>query len=131
MSNLLDDLHEVLLMGPGPSCVPPEVYRALSHPTIGHLDPAFIAIMDEIKELLKTLMNTKNHLTIPVSGTGSAGMETCFVNLVEPGDNVLILVNGVFGVRRSSGRRAIHWWGLFMRRLPLAYAIPLIKRERS
>jgi len=101
MSNLLDDLHEVLLMGPGPSCVPPEVYRALSHPTIGHLDPAFIAIMDEIKELLKTLMNTKNHLTIPVSGTGSAGMETCFVNLVEPGDNVLILVNGVFGVRMA------------------------------
>jgi len=101
MKNLLDDLHEVLLMGPGPSCVPPEVYQALSRPTIGHLDPSFIAIMDEIKEQLKTLMNTKNHLTLPISGTGSAGMETCFVNLVEPGDNVLILVNGVFGVRMA------------------------------
>ena len=101
MKNLLDNLHEVLLMGPGPSCVPPEVYQALARPTIGHLDPSFIAIMDEIKKLLQTLMNTKNHLTIPISGTGSAGMETCFVNLVEPGDDVLILVNGVFGVRMA------------------------------
>lgn len=101
MKNLLNDLHDVLLMGPGPSCVPPEVYKALSRPIIGHLDPSFITIMDEIKELLRTLINTKNHLTLPISGTGSAGMETCFVNLVEPGDEVLILVNGVFGVRMA------------------------------
>jgi alanine-glyoxylate transaminase/serine-glyoxylate transaminase/serine-pyruvate transaminase len=101
MKNQLDELHEVLLMGPGPSCVPPEVYQALSCPTIGHLDPSFIAIMDEIKALLQKLMNTNHHLTIPVSGTGSAGMEACFVNLVEPGDNVLVLVNGVFGVRMA------------------------------
>jgi len=88
-------------MGPGPSCVPPEVYAALGRPTIGHMDPAFIALMDDIKSQLQRVMNTANRLTFPVSGTGSAGMETCFVNLVEPGDAVLVLVNGVFGVRMT------------------------------
>jgi alanine-glyoxylate transaminase/serine-glyoxylate transaminase/serine-pyruvate transaminase len=97
--NLLESIRETLLMGPGPSCVPPEVYRALSRPTIGHLDPLFIEIMDRIQERLRLIMNTKNRLTLPISGTGSAGMETCFVNLVEPGDDVLILINGVFGKR--------------------------------
>jgi alanine-glyoxylate transaminase/serine-glyoxylate transaminase/serine-pyruvate transaminase len=99
MSNSLESIQEVLLMGPGPSCVPPEVYEALSRPTIGHLDPKFIGIMDEIKDLLQQVMKTGNRLTIPISGTGSAGMEACFVNLVEPGDEVLILINGVFGMR--------------------------------
>jgi len=99
MENMLEGIEEVLLMGPGPSCVPPEVYRALGRKTLGHLDPYFLKIMDELKEMLRTVMNTKNELTIPVSGTGSAGMEACFVNLVEPGDRVLILINGVFGVR--------------------------------
>lgn len=97
--NHLDTLTPTLLMGPGPSCVPDAVYKALAHYTIGHLDPRFIAIMDELKSRLKTLMETENRLTIPISGTGSAGMETCFVNLVEPGDPVLILKNGVFGMR--------------------------------
>jgi alanine-glyoxylate transaminase/serine-glyoxylate transaminase/serine-pyruvate transaminase len=97
--NLLSDIEEKLLMGPGPSCVHPSVYEALSRPTIGHLDPDFIAIMDEIKRMLCILLKTKNKLTIPISGTGSAGMETCFVNLIEPGDHVLILSNGVFGKR--------------------------------
>lgn len=97
--NLLSDIEEKLLMGPGPSCVHPSVYEALSRPTIGHLDPDFIAIMDEIKRMLCILLKTKNKLTIPISGTGSAGMETCFVNLIEPGDDVLILSNGVFGKR--------------------------------
>jgi alanine-glyoxylate transaminase/serine-glyoxylate transaminase/serine-pyruvate transaminase len=97
--NRLDHLEDILLMGPGPSCVAPEVYDALSRPTIGHLDPAFIAIMDDIKSLQQQVMRTDNALTIPVSGTGSAGMETCIVNLVEPGDKVLILTNGVFGKR--------------------------------
>ncbi len=101
MQSCLDQVREVLLMGPGPSCVPPQVYEALARPTIGHLDPRFIAIMDQIKELLQQVFNTQNPLTIPISGTGSAGMETCFVNLVEPGDRVLILVNGVFGVRMA------------------------------
>ena len=96
---ILNSVQETLLMGPGPSCVPPEVYRALSLPTIGHLDPLFIEIMDEIQGRLRRIMNTKNRLTLPISGTGSAGMETCFVNLVEPGDDVLVLINGVFGKR--------------------------------
>ncbi len=97
--NKLKVLEEVLLMGPGPSCVPAEVYTALSRPTIGHLDPHFIDILDEIKVQLQTVMQTRNTLTIPMSGTGSSGMETCFVNLVEPGDRVLICINGVFGQR--------------------------------
>ncbi len=86
-------------MGPGPSCVPESVYAALARPTIGHLDPYFIEIMDAAKQNLKSVFRTTNELTLPVSGTGSAGMETCFVNLVNPGDKVLILVNGVFGTR--------------------------------
>ncbi|MEW5814710.1 MAG: alanine--glyoxylate aminotransferase family protein [Spirochaetota bacterium] len=101
MKNLLHAIDEVLLMGPGPSSIPPAVYAALSHKTLGHLDPYFIEIMDEIKKLLQMLMNTKNRMTIPVSGTGSAGMEACFVNLIEPGDRVLILINGVFGMRMA------------------------------
>ena len=99
MKNLLAGIEEVLLMGPGPSCVPPQVYEAIGKKTLGHLDPYFLKIMDELKEHLRTLLNTKNNLTVPISGTGSAGMEACFVNLVEPGDKVLILINGVFGVR--------------------------------
>lgn len=99
MQNQLDSIPDTLLMGPGPSAVSPEVYRALARPTLGHLDPSFIAIMDEIKALLKTVMGTQNPLTIPISGTGSAGMEAVFVNLVEPGDRVLVAVNGVFGQR--------------------------------
>ena len=99
MTNLLEEIDEILLMGPGPSCVHPDVYKALNRYTLGHLDPHFIKIMDEIQALLQKLLHTKNRLTIPVSGTGSAGMETCFVNLIEPEDKVLILINGVFGMR--------------------------------
>jgi alanine-glyoxylate transaminase / serine-glyoxylate transaminase / serine-pyruvate transaminase len=99
MTNLLNNLNEILLMGPGPSTVSPTIYKALHQPTLGHLNPRFIKIMDTIKIQLQTLLNTKNELTVPMSGTGSAGMETCFVNLLEPNDNVLILINGVFGVR--------------------------------
>ena len=99
MSNLLNNLNEMLLMGPGPSTVSPTIYEALRRPTLGHLDPRFIEIMDTIKVQLQTILNTNNELTVPMSGTGSAGMETCFVNLIEHGDNVLILINGVFGIR--------------------------------
>jgi alanine-glyoxylate transaminase/serine-glyoxylate transaminase/serine-pyruvate transaminase len=77
------------------------VYQALARPTIGHLDPRFLDIMAEVQHLLRQIMGTGNRLTLPISGTGSAGMETCFVNLVEPGDPVLILVNGVFGQRMT------------------------------
>ena len=99
MANLLDGIKPTLLMGPGPSCVYGEVYAALAKPTLGHLDPYFITIMDAIKGQLQTVMNTRNAATIPMSGTGSAGMETCFVNLVEKGDRVLVIINGVFGKR--------------------------------
>ncbi|MBL4867340.1 MAG: alanine--glyoxylate aminotransferase family protein, partial [Pseudomonadales bacterium] len=87
------------LMGPGPSDVNPRILEAMSRPTIGHLDPSFIALMDEIKLLLQYAFQTKNKLTLPISAPGSAGMEACVVNLVEPGDKVIICQNGVFGGR--------------------------------
>ena len=87
------------LMGPGPSDVNPRILEAMSRPTIGHLDPAFIAMMDETKEMLRYAFQTDYALTMPVSAPGSAGMETCFVNLVEPGDKVIVCQNGVFGGR--------------------------------
>lgn len=90
-----------LLMGPGPSDVDPRVLKAMATPVIGHLDPQFVAIMDHLKAMLRDLFKTKNELTFAVSGTGSAGMETCFVNLLEPGDEALVCVNGVFGNRMS------------------------------
>ncbi len=88
-----------VLMGPGPSDVSPRVLEAMSRPTIGHLDPEFIRMMDELKALLKQTFLTENELTMPVSAPGSAGMEACFVNLVEPGDKVIVCQNGVFGGR--------------------------------
>ncbi|MBU1101213.1 MAG: alanine--glyoxylate aminotransferase family protein [Bacteroidetes bacterium] len=90
------------LMGPGPSDIAPRVLEALSRPTIGHLDPQFIVMMDEIKELLKYAFKTNNDVTFPVSAPGSAGMETALVNLVEPGDKVIVCQNGVFGGRMKS-----------------------------
>lgn len=99
MKNSLDGIEEILLMGPGPSCIHDAVYEALSRKTLGHMNPYFIKIMDEVKGLLQKVMKTQNKMTIPISGTGSAGMETCFVNLIERGDPVLILINGVFGKR--------------------------------
>ncbi|TMB55447.1 MAG: alanine--glyoxylate aminotransferase family protein [Deltaproteobacteria bacterium] len=90
-----------LLLGPGPSEVHPRVLRAMSASLVGHLDPAFIAMMEEVKALLRFVFATGNTLTFPVSGTGSAGMEACIVNLVEPGDAVVVGVNGVFGTRMA------------------------------
>lgn len=87
------------LMGPGPSDVSERVLNALARPTIGHLDPAFVGMMDEMKSLLQYAFQTKNELTMPVSAPGSAGMETCFVNLLEPGDKAIVCQNGVFGGR--------------------------------
>ncbi len=87
------------LMGPGPSDVSPQVLEALGRPTIGHLDPQFVKLMDEIKELLQYAFQTNNELTIPVSAPGSAGMEACFVNLLAPGDKAIVCQNGVFGGR--------------------------------
>ncbi|MCS6128476.1 alanine--glyoxylate aminotransferase family protein [Shewanella baltica] len=88
-----------ILMGPGPSDVYPEVLAAQSRPTIGHLDPLFVGMMDELKSLIQYAFQTKNEMTMAVSAPGSAGMETCFVNLVEPGEKVIVCRNGVFGER--------------------------------
>ena len=88
-----------ILMGPGPSDANPVVLRAMAAPLIGHLDPQFIEIMDNVKVMLREVFQTQNEFTFAVSAPGSAGMETCFVNLIEPGDEVVICVNGVFGMR--------------------------------
>ena len=90
-----------MLLGPGPSDVHPRVLRAMSTPLLGHLDPQFLEIMNETQEMLRGAFQTKNQLTFPVSGTGSAGMETCVVNLIEPGDPMVVCVNGVFGQRMT------------------------------
>ncbi len=91
-----------LLLGPGPGNVPPAVLSALGLPLLGHLDPAFLAIVEEVKAMLRRVFKTANQVTFPVSGTGSAGMEAALVNLIEPGDAVLVAVNGVFGVRLAN-----------------------------
>jgi alanine-glyoxylate transaminase/serine-glyoxylate transaminase/serine-pyruvate transaminase len=88
-----------VLMGPGPSNPYPEVAEALARPLLGHLDPEFVALLDETCERLRTVFRTGNAMTLPISGTGSAGMEAAFVNLVRPGDAVVVGVNGVFGQR--------------------------------
>ncbi len=95
------DITPRILMGPGPSNVDPRVLQAMALPCIGHLDPDFIKLMDNIKGMLKDVMLTKNELTLPVSGTGSAGMEAAICNLVEPGDRCVVCVNGVFGGRMA------------------------------
>ena len=88
-----------ILMGPGPSDVHPRIYTAMASPIVGHLDPEYLKMMEEVKDLLRFVFRTKNDLTIPMSGTGSAGMETCIVNLLEPGDKAVVCINGVFGTR--------------------------------
>src|SRR5690625_1086125 len=90
-----------VLMGPGPSDVHPRVLRAMSTPLLGHLDPDFLRIMNENMELMRYVLRTESELTLAISGTGSAGMETCLVNLIEPGDKVLVCINGVFGTRMA------------------------------
>ncbi|OBS11022.1 pyridoxal-phosphate-dependent aminotransferase family protein [Acidihalobacter prosperus] len=98
---MTDSFHppKRVLMGPGPSDVDPRVLEAMARPTIGHLDPLFVTMMDELKGMLQYAFRTRNALTLPVSAPGSAGMETAFVNLVEPGDTVIVCQNGVFGGR--------------------------------
>ena len=96
---------ERLLLGPGPSNPYPEAVAALTRPVLGHLDPEFLALLDETMERLRSVFRTKNALTLPISGTGSAGMEACFVNLLEPGDTAIVGVNGVFGDRMAEVAR--------------------------
>ena len=88
-----------LLLGPGPSDAHPRVLRAMATPMLSHLDPAFLEIMADVQEMLRRAFQTKSHLTFPVSGTGMSGMETCVVNLIEPGDKMVVCVNGFFGQR--------------------------------
>lgn len=91
--------HIRTLLGPGPSNVHPRVLRAMAAPLVGHLDPDFLQVMDEVKQLLQLVFQTENNLTIPLSGTGSAGMEAALYNLIEEGDEVLVAINGYFGER--------------------------------
>ncbi|HSM09080.1 MAG TPA: alanine--glyoxylate aminotransferase family protein [Gemmatimonadota bacterium] len=101
------ELPDRLLLGPGPSEVHPRVLRAMSMPLVGHLDPTFLTVMNDVQDLLRYTFRTENRWTIPVSGTGSAAMEAAFANLVEPGDTVLVPSNGYFGDRMESmARRA-------------------------
>src|SRR5262245_14578555 len=90
-----------VLMGPGPSDTPARVLAALGAPTVGHLDPYFLQVMNETQQMLRQVFRTQNELTLAVSGTGSAGMETCVVNLIEPGDRMVVCVNGVLGGRMA------------------------------
>jgi alanine-glyoxylate transaminase/serine-glyoxylate transaminase/serine-pyruvate transaminase len=94
-----------ILMGPGPSEIHPSVLAAMAAPTVGHLDPYFLRVMDEVQSMLREVFGTKNHMTMAISGTGSAGMETCVVNLIEPGDRMVVCVNGVFGGRMADVAR--------------------------
>ncbi len=111
-SREMSDIDELVppnrtLMGPGPSDVHPRVLRAMSTPLVGHLDPSFVEIMDEVQELLRYTFRTDNQWTIPVSGTGSAAMEAAIGNVVEPGETMLVPTNGYFGGRMASmARRA-------------------------
>lgn len=124
-----------LLLGPGPSNVHPRVLRALGQPLVGHLDPIFLELLDEVQEALRRLFGTRNALTLPLSATGSAGMEACFANLVEPGDEVLVGVAGVFGERMCEVARRV---GGQVSRVEAAWGTPLdeaamcdtIERER-
>jgi alanine-glyoxylate transaminase / serine-glyoxylate transaminase / serine-pyruvate transaminase len=104
-----------MLMGPGPSEVSPRVLAALARPTIGHLDPEFVRMMDEVKYLLQYAFRTQNPLTIPISGPGSAAMEASLANLLEPGDVAIVCVNGVFGTRMVENVRR-------MRGMPIVVA---------
>src|SRR5262245_6580567 len=106
-----------ILLGPGPSDADPRVLTAAAAPLIGHLDPEFLKVMDDIQSSLRSVFQTRNRLTIPVSGTGSAGMEAAFANLVEPGDTVAVCVNGVFGERMAD---IVTWWTRAAQRHDLA-----------
>jgi len=98
---------ERILMGPGPSLIPPRVYRAMSAPVLGYMDPLFHGIMDDVKSLLRRAFNTSNDMCFPISGTGSAGMETAVCNSLEPGDHAIVLINGFFGTRIAEMARRV------------------------
>src|SRR5947207_6569269 len=96
---------ERVLLGPGPSPVDDRVLRAMAAPVLGHLDPLFLSCMDDVQSLLRYVFETENRVTIPISATGSAGMEAALVNIIEPGDQVVVCINGVFGERDRKSTR--------------------------
>ncbi len=112
MSNLFPELQPAarVLLGPGPSNIHPRVMKAMLSPVVGHLDPDFLRIMDDIKQMLRAVFQTTNEITFPVSGTGSAGMETAIANLVEEGDEVVVGVNGAFGERVADAAGRMGGW---------------------
>jgi alanine-glyoxylate transaminase/serine-glyoxylate transaminase/serine-pyruvate transaminase len=124
-----------LLLGSGPSNVHPRVLRAMAQPMVGHLDPAFLALLDRVQAALRRLFGTENELTLPLSATGSAGMEACLVNLLEPGDDVVVGVAGVFGERmaevaRRAGARVTRVetdWGTPLSETAMADAIARVR----
>ena len=98
-------------MGPGPSDVSSRVLRALAAPTLGHLDPEYLTIMDETRQMLRQVFQTNNEMTMAISGTGSAGMEACVCNVIEPGDEMIVCVNGVFWRSHERCRPAVWRYG--------------------
>ncbi len=130
-----DAFPERLLLGPGPSNVSERVREALARPLLGHLDPAFLEIQDETQAALRQVFRTSNALTLPLSGTGSAGMEACLVNLLEPGDEVVVAVNGVFGERIAAialrcGARPIRVEAPMGESVPPERLVEAIRRHR-
>ncbi|HEY3281140.1 MAG TPA: alanine--glyoxylate aminotransferase family protein [Armatimonadota bacterium] len=128
-----------LLLGPGPSQVHPRVLQAMSTPLVGHLDPVFLHIMDEVSGMLRQVFRTGNRLTLPISGTGSAGMEAAIANMVEPGDPVIVGVNGVFGQRlaetvRRCGGEAVEVsaeWGQPLNPSEVRQALSSVTRPKA
>ena len=98
-------LPQRVLLGPGPSSVHPRVLQAMTLPVVGHLDPYFFRVMDDVGEMLRQVFNTSNHMTLPISSTGTGAMETACVNILEHGDTMVICRNGFFGVRLVLQRR--------------------------
>lgn len=128
MSDLYKDLSmpQRILLGPGPSNVPERVLKAMSAPVVGHLDPTFLEIMEDVQEMLRAVFMTQNRFTIPISGTGSAGMEAALVNMIEENDHVLVCVNGVFGERMSD---IVARCGGVLKRVEAIWGTPIIAED--
>ncbi len=122
----MSDRPQRIPMGPGPSPVPPRVLQALARPTVGHLDPICLEVMDGVRSKLRDVFRTKNEMTLAVSGTGSAGMECALVNLIEPGDRALVCTNGYFGERMAEmaerSRAELH-------RLEVPWGRPILQEQ--
>src|ERR1039457_2243897 len=103
MINPMDELRPPtrLMLTPGPSCISPRVYRALASPMVGHVDPWFTEFMGGVQELMRHVFQTQNHMTFPLSASGSGGIEAAVVNVLEPGDEAIVCVNGTFSARMA------------------------------